>query len=322
MKAAVVYGINDIRVEERPEPSAGPGEIVVRTKAAGICAQDFQIVLEQKLPAVPGQDLAGEISAVGAGVRGFAPGEPVAVHPAGLLGQTVDGVYAEYVRIPEAIVSSGGVVRLNEEMSFEDAVLAEPLAWTFAAARADRMRGSQQVLIIGCGSVGLLHLKTAKWAGCKVMAMDSNPTRLALAGQMGADHLISPAKLSEEVLRCTNGKGAETVIISVPLPELIDDCIKLTAKGGVCNTCSREEPTEQAKQAAAAQGATLTGLCPSSVGDFKKCLQLIQEEAIIVSDMISHRFTLDTLPEAAEKINNQELLRGVITFSEIVALAF
>lgn len=320
MKAAVVYGINDIRVEERPEPNAGPGEIIVRTKAAGICAQDFQAA--QKLPAVPGQDVAGEISEVGSGVRGFAPDDPVAVHSAGLLGRTADGVYAEYVRIPAEIVSSGGVVRLNEEMSFEDAVLAEPLACTFAAARADRMREGQQVLIIGGGSVGLLHLKTAKWAGCKVMAMDNNPTRLALAGQMGANHLISPDKLNEEVLRCTDGKGAERVIISVPLPELIIDCIKLTAKGGVCNICSREEPTAQAKQAAAAQGATLTGLCPSSVGDFKKCLQLIEEEAIIVSDMISHRFTLDALPDALEKIKNQELLRGVITFSGIVSLAF
>jgi L-iditol 2-dehydrogenase len=321
MKAAVVHGVNDIRVEERPEPSAGPGEIVIRTKAAGICAQDFQLVQEQKLPAVPGQDVAGEITSVGAGVRGFAPDDPVAVHSAGLLGRTADGAYAEYVRIPETIVSSGGVVRLDAEMSFEDAVLAEPLACTFAAARADRMREGQQVLIIGCGSVGLLHLKTAKWSGCKVMAMDSNPTRLALAGQMGADHAVSPDKLSEEVLDRTDGRGADTVIISVPAPELLDDCIKLTAKGGVCNICGLE-PTEQARQAAAAQGATLTCACPSSVGDFKKCLQLIQEEAIIVSDMISHRFTLDTLPDVLEKIKNQELLRGVITFSGIVSLAF
>ncbi len=321
MKAAVVHGINDIRVEERPEPSAGPGEIVVRTKAAGICAQDFQLVLTQKLPAVPGQDVAGEISEVGAGVRGFAPGDPVAVHSAGMLGRTADGVYAEYVRIPAEVVNGGGVVKLHEEMSFEDAVLAEPLACAFAAARVNRMREGQRVLIIGCGSVGLLHLKTAKWSGCKVMAMDSNPTRLALAGQMGADHLISPAKLNEDVLRCTDGKGAETVIISVPLPELIDDCIKLTAKGGSCNICNLE-PTEQTRQAAAAQGINLTCACPSSVSDFKKCLQFIQEEAIIVSDMISHRFTLDTLPEAMEKIKNQELLRGVITVSGIVSLAF
>ena len=322
MKAAVVHGIGDIRVEDRPEPTAGAGEIVVRTKAAGICAQDFQLVLEQKLPAVPGQDVAGEISAVGTGVRGFAPGDLVAVHSAGLLGRATDGAYAEYVRIPEEIVRSGGVVKLDEEMSFEDAVLAEPLACTFAAARADRMREGKQVLIIGCGSVGLLHLKTAKWSGCKVMAMDNNPTRLALADQMGADHTVSPDKLSEELLRCTEGKGADTVIISVPLPELIEECIKLTAKGGVCHLSSLNEATEQAKQAATAQGATLTCACASSVTDFKKCLQLIQEEAIIVSDMISHRFTLDTLPEAAENVKNQELLRGVITFSEIVALAF
>lgn len=323
MKAAVVYGINKLLVEDRPEPSAGPGELVVRTKAAGICSQDLQIMLERQLPAVPGQDMVGEISAVGTGVRGFALGEPVAIHPGGLLGQgETNGVYAEYVRIPEAIVSSGGAVKLDDEMSCEDAVLAEPLACTFAAARANRMREGQHVLIIGCGSVGLLHLKTAKWSGCKVMAMDINPTRLALAGQMGADHLITPDKLKEDLLRCTDGKGAETVIISAPVPELIDDCIQLTAKGGVCHLSSLKEATEQAQQAAAAQGATLTCACSSSVGDFKKCLQLIKEEAIIVSDMISHRFTLETVHEAVEKAATQDLIRGVITFGEMLSVSF
>lgn len=322
MKAVVVYGVDDIRVEERPEPSVGPGELIVKTKIAGLCSQDLRLLsAEQTLPVILGQDLAGEISAIGPGVQRFEPGESVVIHSAHLLGRKIDGAYAEYVRIPEEIVKAGGVVSVDEEISLEDAVLAEPLAQTFASARVDRMREGQYVLIVGCGSVGLMHLKTAKWSGCKVIATDINPARLALAGQMGADHLFNIDALQEEVLRVTNGNGAKTVIISAPIQELLDDYIQLTAKGGTCNLCNLEI-TEQAKSKAAAHDIALTNTCSPSVIDFRKCLQLIQEEAIIVSDMISHRFTLETFPEAIEKSKKQELIRGVITFGERFSLAF
>ncbi len=322
MKAVVAYGIDDIRVEERPEPTAGSGELVVKTKVAGLYSQDLHLLnAEQVLPLILGQDLAGEISTIGTGVHGFELGAPVAIHSADLLGQKIDGAYAEYVRIPAELVKAGAVVSLDEEISLEDAVLTEPLARTFAAARIDRMQEGQHVLIIGCGSVGLMHLKTAKWSGCKVMATDINPTRLALAGQMGANHLLKLDTLQEDVLRYTDGKGAKTVIISVPMQDVLADYIKLTAQGGSCNLCSLEA-TEQAKSIAVAQNITLTSTCSPSVVDFRKCLQLIKEEAIIVSDMISHRFTLETFPEAIEKIKKQELIRGVITFGEMLSLAF
>lgn len=279
--------------------------------------------LPKALPFIPGRNLAGEISAAGPGVRGFFPGDPVAVYSSGLLGRGVNGAYAEQVRIPKEIVEAGGVVKLDEEISFEDAVMAEPLACTFAAARTDRMKEGQHVLIIGGGSAGLLHLKTAKWSGCQATVADTNAARLALAGQMGANHLIKCGKdsLHDEVMRITAGRSADVVILSVAIPELTADCLKLTAKGGVCNIFS-VPPPETDKARAEEQGITLTGFCEAAPGDFKKCLQLIKEEAIIVSDMISHRFTLDTLQEAVEKSKNQELIRGVITFGEVFSLSF
>ncbi|CAK8716983.1 MAG: 2-desacetyl-2-hydroxyethyl bacteriochlorophyllide A dehydrogenase [Candidatus Electronema aureum] len=330
MKAAVVHGANDIRVEEYPDPAVGPGEVIVRTKAAGICSKSVRVLLGEalpgKLPLIPGQELAGEISEVGLGVRGFFSGDPVAVYSAGLLGRSVDGAYAEYVRIPKEIVAAGGLVRLDEEISFEDAVMAEPLACTFAAARADRMKEGQHVLIIGGGSVGLMHLKTAKWSGCKVIVVDKNAARLAIAGQMGANYFInsSQSNLYDEVMQITGGRGAEVVIISVLMPEIVADCLRLTAKGGVCNLFSLSPETEAGIDNAllTEREITLTGICAATLGDFRKCLQLIKEEAIIVSDMISHRFTLDSFIEAVEKSKNQELVRGVITFGEMFSLSF
>jgi threonine dehydrogenase-like Zn-dependent dehydrogenase len=328
MKAAVVYGPNDIRIEEYPDPSAGPGEVIIKTKAAGICAKDVRRMLGEgltlDLPFIPGHDLAGEISAVGSGVKGFFPGEAVAVYPGTLLGYGCNGAYAEYVRIPQEILALDGLLRLDEEISFEDAVMAEPLACTFATARLDGMKEGQQVVIIGGGSVGLMYLKTAKWAGCTVSVADKNATRLALAGQMGADHLIQSNQVSlhEEVMRITGGRGADLVIISVGIPEVIDESIRLTAEGGVCNVFLRPEDQGAMHQQLEGRKITLTGACPSTPGDFKKCLQLIKEEAIIVSDMISHRFTLDSFHEAIEKSKNQELVRGVITFGELFSVSF
>jgi L-iditol 2-dehydrogenase len=328
MKAAVVYGPNDIRIEEYPDPSAGPGEVIIKTKAAGICAKDVRMMLgeglPQALPLIPGHDLAGEISEVGAGVRGFFSGDSVAVYPGTVLGHECNGAYAEYVRIPKEILALDGLLRLDEEISFEDAVMAEPLACTFATARLDGMKEGQKVVIIGGGSVGLMYLKTAKWAGCTVSVADKNATRLALAGQMGANHLINPgqANLHEEVMRITEGRGADLVIISVGIPEVIEESIRLTAEGGVCNIFRKPENQGTIQQQVEERNITLTGACPSTPGDFKKCLQLIKEEAIIVSDMISHRFTLDTFHEAIEKSKNQDLVRGVVTFGDLFSVSF
>ncbi|CAK8725809.1 L-iditol 2-dehydrogenase [Candidatus Electrothrix aarhusensis] len=350
MKAAVVYGADDIRIEDYADPVAGPGEVVVATKVAGICGKDVKTMLGQglteDLPAVLGHDISGEISEVGDGVQGFAVGDPVAVYPMAVcgechyclqkrynlcekatgLGHGLDGAFAEYVRVPKEIIDVGGLIRLDDEISFEDAVMAEPLSCTFAAARANRMKEGQTVLVIGGGSMGLMHLKTAKWSGCEVIVADIVDMRLSMAGQMGADHLINSAsgKLQDEVMRITNGRGADVVIISIGIPDVIEECLKLVAKGGVCNIFGAASDTEVKidPRWLHHQEITLTGTYASTPADFTKCLQLIKEEAIIVSDLISHRFTLDTFDEAMESAKSLEMVRGIITFGEMLSVSF
>ncbi|XCN72887.1 MAG: alcohol dehydrogenase catalytic domain-containing protein [Candidatus Electrothrix aestuarii] len=350
MKAAVVYGADDIRIEDYADPVAGPGEVVVATKVAGICGKDVKTMLgeglTEKLPAILGQDISGEISSIGEGVVGFSVGEPVAVYPMAVCGQCyycrqkrynlcekslgighgLDGAFAEYVRVPKEILNVGGLIKLDDEISFEDAVMAEPLSCTFAAARANRMKEGQTVLVIGGGSMGLMHLKTAKWSGCEVIVADIVDTRLAMAGQMGADHLINSetGNLHDEVMRITEGRGADVVIISIGIPDVIEDCLKLVARGGVCNIFGAAPDTEVKidPRWLHHQEITLTGTYASTPADFKKCLQLIKEEAIIVSDLVSHRFTLDTFDEAVESAKSLEMVRGIITFGEMVSLSF
>ena len=350
MKAAVVYGADDIRIEDYADPVAGPGEVVIATKVAGICGQDVKTMLGQgltkDLPAVLGHDVSGEISEIGDGVQGFSVGDPVAVYPIAVcgkchyclqkrhnlcekaigIGHGMDGAFAEYVRIPKEIIEIGGLIRLDDEISFEDAVMAEPLSCTFAAARANNMKENQTVLVIGGGSMGLMHLKTAKWTGCEVIVVDIVDMRLAMAEQMGADHVVNSASgnLHDEVMRITEGRGADVVIMSIGIPDVIEDCLKLVATGGVCNIFGAAPDTEVKVDPRwlHEQEITLTGTYASTPADFKKCLQLIKEEAIIVSDLISHRFTLDSFDEAIEKARSLEMVRGVITCGEMLSVSF
>lgn len=342
MKAAVVHGVNDIRIEEYPTPEAGPGEVIVRTKVAGICATDIKTLLGQgipkDLPTILGHEVVGEIAVIGDGVENFSVGDRVGVYPIAVcgkcryclqgrhnlceaefgLGHGIEGGFAEYVRLPREIVDIGGVVKLGDDLSYEDAVMAEPLSCTLAAARTCKLQKGHSVLIIGAGPMGLMHLKTAKYYDCEVMIADLLDERLSLAGKMGADHLINSGQknLHEEVMRLTDGRGADAVIISLGIPQVIEDNMKLTAKGGVCNIFGGPPPSEIKLDPRWLHymEITLTGTFASTPEDFRNCLELIRDKSIVVSDLLSHRFTLDNFLDAVEKAKNQEMVRGIVTF--------
>jgi len=342
MRAAVVHGVNDIRIEEYADPKAGPGEIVVKTAVAGICATDIKTLLGQgipkNLPTILGHEVVGEIAKTDEGVSGFSVGDRVAVYPIAVcgtcryclqgrhnlceaefgLGHGIEGGFAEYVRLPRQIVDIGGVVKLDDGFSFEDAVFAEPLSCTLAAAGTCRLGKGRSVLIIGAGPMGLMHLKTAKYHGCEVMIADLIEERLSLAGTVGADYVINSGQveLKDEVMRLTNGRGADAVIISLGIPQVIEENMKLTAKGGVCNIFGGP-PASEIKldpRWLHYQEITLTGTFASTPKHFRQCLRLIRDKKIIVSDLLSHRFTLDSFLDAVEKAKNQEMVRGIVTF--------
>jgi threonine dehydrogenase-like Zn-dependent dehydrogenase len=280
----------------------------------------------------------GEIASTGEGVTGFAAGERVGVYPIAVcgtcryclqgrhnlcegefgLGHGIEGGFAEYVRLPREIVDIGGVVKLADDLSYEDAVFAEPLSCTLAAARSCRLKKDALVLIIGAGPMGLMHLKTAKYHGCEVMIADLIDERLHLAGTMGADHIINSGEknLHDEVMRITDNRGADAVIISLGIPQVIEENMKLTAKGGVCNIFGGPPPSEIKLDPRWLHylEITLTGTFASTPADFRECLELIRNKSIIVSDLLSHTFTLDTFLDAVEKAKNQEMVRGIVTF--------
>ena len=169
MKAAVVHGKNDIRIEEYPDPAAQPGDLVVKTSVSGICATDIKTLLGQglpkDLPTILGHEVVGEVHALGKGASGFEIGDRVAVYPIAVCGDCyfcergrhnlcqnefglahgIEGGFAEFVRIPRQIVDIGGVVKLPDDLPFEKAVLTEPLSCAYASIKRCKTRAGDFV---------------------------------------------------------------------------------------------------------------------------------------------------------------------------------
>lgn len=211
MKAAVMYGVRDIRVEDRPVPQIGEGELLVRTRACGICSGDIMgWYVHRKAPFVFGHEPAGVVEAVGAGAaprddegRPFSPGDAVFVHhhaPCFSCGACARGDFvqcprwrtsaidpggmAEYFRVPRENVRD--TLRLPANVSFEDASLVEPLACVVKSLRRSGLQSGERALVIGLGVMGALHVLAARDRGAEVAGVDFNDERRAIAERLGA----------------------------------------------------------------------------------------------------------------------------------------
>lgn len=341
MKAAVVHGKNDIRIESVPVPETGDGEILVKVRASGICATDIKTLLGQglpkDLPAILGHEVAGTVERVGNSVRDLSPGERVAVYPIAVcgecfycrrgrhnlclkefgLGHGIDGGFAQYVRIPREIVNIGGVVKLPEHLSYVHAVVAEPLSCCLAAARAGKLGDGDTMLVVGAGPMGLLHLKTGLWHKAKVIVADLRRDRLEMAARMGAAHCIDAGgeDVVEEVRRLSGGLGADVVVASLGVPEVMAKYLPAVRSGGVFNIFGGPpagRPVSVDFRWIHYSEVVLTGTFASTPGDFRLALSLIARRQIEVDDLISHRFELDNMLEAVELAKKQEIIKGVL----------
>lgn len=216
MRAAVCHGPRDVRIEERPRPDAGPGELLLRVHANGLCGTDASEFVAPQMyplrdehplthhcgPLVPGHEFAGRVAQAGAGVRGFREGDLVVTGAAlwcgtcapcragrtsiceryGTIGLHRDGGLAEYVRIPAAIAFRAAPFGLPDDV----AVLTQPMAIAVHALRRGRPRAGERVLVVGVGGIGAFLTYALAQAGADVVATDVVPERLAIAARLGA----------------------------------------------------------------------------------------------------------------------------------------
>ncbi|HEX9444841.1 MAG TPA: alcohol dehydrogenase catalytic domain-containing protein, partial [Candidatus Binatia bacterium] len=253
MKVAMYYNNRDVRLEEMAVPSIGPGELLVRVKASGICGTD---VMEwyriQKAPLVLGHEIAGEVAAAGAGVTAYRPGDRVMVshhvpcmqcryclsghHSVcdTLRSTHFDpGGFAEYIRVPKLNVELG-TFRLPGEISFEDGSFIEPVGCVARAQRFAGMSAGQSVLVFGSGISGLLHVQLARARGAALIAAtDVNDFRLNAARELGADAALNAREDVPGKFRGLNdGRLADLVIVSTGARPAIEQALRSVDRGG------------------------------------------------------------------------------------------
>lgn len=317
MRVAKWYNNRDVRVEEMPTPKIGPGELLVRVEASGLCGSD---VMEwyrlDRAPLVLGHEIAGQVAAVGDGVTRYKVGDRVSAahhvpcntcHYCLTGNHTVcetlrktnfdPGGFAEYLRLP-AINVDRGVFLLPDEMSYEEATFIEPLACVLRGQKRAQMQTGKTVLVIGCGIAGLLHIMSAHALGASlVVAVDINDYRLKTAQELGAGVTLHAGEDIPARLRQVNeGRLADLVIVSTGATSAINQALKSVERGGTILFFAPTGPGVTVPLSINdlfwRNDITLTTSYAGSPADYQTALEMIQAGTIPVSRMITHRLNL------------------------------
>ncbi|HEY3704192.1 MAG TPA: zinc-binding dehydrogenase [Terracidiphilus sp.] len=260
MKAAVLHGREDIRIESVPVPQAEIGEIIVQVGAALTCGTDLKVFrrgYHARMivpPALFGHELAGTVVQAGEGVTNFVPGDRVVALNSAPCGKCYfctrdqenlcddllfnNGAYAEYIRIPSRIVAKN-TLRIPDGVPLEHAALTEPLACAVHGFEDSNPRAGDTVAVIGGGPLGLMILHVAALAGCQVIAIVRHDGQAEAAKQLGAAHVVKTRSIREAIkltrALTPNDRGVDIAIEAVGVPEAWQEAVELVRKGGTVN---------------------------------------------------------------------------------------
>jgi len=316
MNVAVYYNNRDVRLEQVAVPKIGPGELLVRIRASGICGSDLMEWYRiKKAPLVLGHEITGEVMEAGEGVENFHVGDRVFVShhvPCGacrycLAGhQSVcdmlrtthfePGGFAEYIRVPKINVELG-THRLPDEVTFDEGSFIEPLACVVRAQRFARVTAGQSVLVIGSGISGLLHIQLAKTSGAaRIMATDISEFRLNAARRFGADAAIHSAEdVTARLRELNDGRLADLVIVCTGAMPAIQQAVKSIDRGG---TLLFFAPTAAGVDVPIPlfdfwrDEISLVTSYAGSGEDLAASLELIRTRQVRVAEMVTHRLPL------------------------------
>jgi L-iditol 2-dehydrogenase len=266
VRAALLYGPGDLRIEEVEDPVAGPGEVVLAIGAAASCGTDVKSVRRGhpsivRYPSRLGHEFAGVVESVGAGVANVRPGDEVLCGnsaPCGACHQCLRGHeslcedllyllggFAEKLLVPQRVARTS-LHPLPAGVPLALAPLAEPLACAVHALDVVSVGAGDPVAILGGGSLGLMLCGLAASAGGAPIVLDPHPERLETAARFGAVETVLATRGEDDVARVrslTGGRGAELVIEAVGRPEAWELAVAMAAPGGTVSLfggCARD----------------------------------------------------------------------------------
>jgi threonine 3-dehydrogenase len=322
---------------ERPAPTPGPGEVLLRVDAASICGTDHHLFTWDEWaaenlepPRVLGHELAGTVAATGDGVTRVKEGDLAGVEShlfdwtcaqcrrgdmhlcrnLRVIGVHTDGGFAQQVVIPEAnAIESNGL---------DPAVVAlqEPMGNAVHAAFAEPIEG-RSVLVTGCGPIGLCAVGIAKAAGASlVIATDTEPYRLELALTMGADLALDATdqSTSERIEAATGGDGVEVVLEMSGAAPALDQALRAITRGGSISLLGifSEPPTVELSELVIMKGVRLYGIYGRRIYDTWERTQSLLRGGLDVTPIITHRLSLEDWPRAFELIASRHAGKVVL----------
>lgn len=313
MRVAKWYNNKDVRVEEMPRPKIGPGELLLRVEASGICGSD---VMEwyriARAPLVLGHEIGGQIVGVGQGVTAYKEGDRVTVAhhvPCNTCHYCLTGHHtvcdtlrrtnfdpgglAEYLRLP-AINVDRGVFLLPDEMSYQEATFIEPVACVLRGLRKANLKPGDTVLVIGSGIAGLLFVQLARAMGAgRIIATDISDFRLEKARRFGAETTLQagedvPARLRQ----INNGRLADLVVVSTGATSAQLQALKSVERSGTILFFAPTAPGVtiplSINEFFFRNDITLTTSYAGSPADYQTALELIRAGNLPVKEMITH----------------------------------
>ena len=331
MKAVRLLKPNEFTVQDIPIPEINDDEILLKMKSTAICGTDMRILTGKKTrgvryPSTIGHEISGIIEKIGKNVKGFAVGDHVSVanvipchhcemcltgHENACLnrkaiGYEFDGGFEEYVRIPKICIDSQNVIKLTDNVSFEEGSLIEPLACCLHGQKNAGVKMNDVVLIEGAGPIGLMHLVLAKIAGArKVIISEPNEFRCNKARELGADIIINPMqeKLEERIKEETDGHGCDVVILCIGVSAIVNQAFKLTKRNGtVMLFAGFPEGVDCTISPNLIHYSEIhvTGSSAYSRIDYREAANLVKSGRINIKPIITHKYPIERFSEAYE----------------------
>lgn len=345
MKALRLAGREQLILEDIPKPEINDDEVLLRIKAASICGTDIRMWKNgaanatKENPLTLGHEFAGDIVEVGKNVAGYKVGEKVSVAPnigcgtcdmcvsgnthlcadMKAFGVTMDGGFAEYVKIPQNAIRQGNISLLGPKISYQEAALVEPLSCVYNGQILMGIRPGDDVLVVGLGPIGVMHIMAAKMLGAgKILVNDLSKDRVSQAASMFSDVIPVFGDIREELKRC-GLTGVDVCIIAAPAPgaqaaslEYMNMNGRILFFGGLPDT-KKIVPINtnliHYKQ------LRIQGCTKQSVSEYRKCAKFVDDGRIPLGLIASDSYKIDDYATAFDNAAAARGLKHVFLFN-------